>query len=65
MRYTYNKKRQGQTPRRNLTHDKIARLEEIGFKWSRRDWFQMETQMIMCKTFVQRCHHLEEHQEVE
>jgi hypothetical protein len=32
IRYSYNSIQQGQTPRRNLTQDRIERLEEIGFK---------------------------------
>jgi len=50
MRCAYNKIRQGQTPKRNLTQDQIERLEEIGFKWRVANF---------PKTFEQRCHDLE------
>ena len=33
MRQAYSKIQKGQTPRTNLTQDKIKCLEEIGFKW--------------------------------
>jgi len=51
MRCAYNKIQQGQTPRNNLTQDRIERLEEIGFKWKCTDDGE---------TFEQRCHDLEE-----
>jgi hypothetical protein len=47
MRYYYNQIQQGQTTKNNLTPDRIARLEEIGFKWT------------LTETFEQRCHALE------
>jgi hypothetical protein len=46
MRCFYNKTQQGKAPDRNLTQDRIERLEEIGFKWN------------FMKTFEQRCHGL-------
>jgi hypothetical protein len=47
MRYSYNQIQQGQISKRNLTQDKIERLEEIGFKWNAHDRFE------------QRCHVLQ------
>jgi len=46
-RYSYNQIQQGQPPKRNLTQDRIERLEEIGFKWK------------LTETFEQRYHDLE------
>jgi hypothetical protein len=46
MRSAYKKIQQGQTPKRSITEDQIARLEEIGFKWN------------IHETFEQRCHDL-------
>jgi len=51
MRCAYNKIQQGQKPKRNLTHDQIERLEEIGFKWKHVDQGKA--------TFQQRYHDLE------
>ena len=48
MRCAYNQIQQGQTPRKNLSKDQIARLEEIGFKWKQ-----------VHEIFEQRCHSLE------
>jgi hypothetical protein len=47
MRCYYNQIQQGRTPERNLTQDKIERLEDIGFKWK------------VEKVFVQRWHDFE------
>ena len=40
VRVAYKKIQQGQTPRRNLTQDEIERLEEICFKWKRKETFE-------------------------
>jgi len=48
MRFAYKQIQQGQTPKRNLTPDRIEHLEEIGFKWN-----------VKKTTFEQHCHDLE------
>ena len=51
MRKTYNKTQKGMTANSNLSQDRIARLEEIGFEWQvfRTDYD---------KTFEKRCREL-------
>jgi len=50
MRFYYNQKQQGLTPKRNLTQDQIERLEEIGLKWKL---------SRLTEIFEQHCHDLE------
>ena len=53
MRCFYNKTQQGKAPDRNLTQDRIERLEEIGFKWKLKGLWQ---DIYLC----QRCRDLQE-----
>ena len=50
MRYSYRKIQQGKPAKRNLSQDRIKRLEEIGFKWKGVDFD---------KKFENRCLDLE------
>ena len=64
MRVAYGQIQQGKPTNRNLSQDRIERLEEIGFKWKIADFDKKFEQRCLFleaskRKFVKRCHDLE------